>query len=777
MKPILLTPRAVLFQGEAKAIADKLPPESVDAIITDPPAGIGFMGKSWDSDKGGRDAWIAWLADQLAGAFRVLKPGGHALVWALPRTSHWTAMALEHAGFEIRDRVSHLFGCVPLGTEILTANGWRKCNEIRTGDPVVEVDAVGRASLAPLQGVSVYPYAGDMIRVKTRSTEQVLTPGHTVHAYAKRGRWKHTVTDSALSSMPADVLIENTPGTVGWVLPLAARGAEVRASLGSVDLASLIGWVVTEGHFHRDVEAVSIYQNEGVDADRIRALLARLGIAFSEYRRTRDNYDGTPRDSVQWYLKVGAWSTWLRTLLAGDKPTPPEWLAWLPIDEARALFEALVDGDGSRHSDTSGAWYQKRPAVRAWFQTLCFRLGFRTSENVSKSAISWCMVDSTEVQRGSHRKRWASTVPSDGAVWCPTVPSGRWVARYRGSVFVTGNTGFPKSMSVSKAIDKALGADRIPGGSSNTNCAYIRSGVACRGHGEETSQAGQTIHTPGTTAGSPEAAAWDGWGTALKPACEDWWLVRKPFKGTVAANVLTHGTGGLNIDACRIGTSKEVGFDPNVGRWPANVTFDEATAAMLDASVPPSKSTKRTQTGSRARSMSNENVKGGFAMTDGSTSYEDSGVPSRFYYVAKPSRREKDAGLAEAGLEPKTGGEATGRKDDSAGTKNPRAGAGRTGGARNSHPTVKSIALMTWLIKLITPPGGVVLDPFAGSGSTGVAALLSGFRFVGVELGDGDDGARHIAIAKARLEHAMKPEPAPDPALVDELNSLLNPNR
>lgn len=315
-------------------------------------------------------------------------------------------------------------------------------------------------------------------------------------------------------------------------------------------------------------------------------------------------------------------------------------------------------------------------------------------------------------------------------------------------------------------------------------------------------------------------------GTALKPACEDWWLVRKPIRGTVAANVLAHGTGGLNVDACRIGRSEgdrtEYGVDGDEGsgsqntysfrpedrgpysphdggRWPANITFDEAAAAMLDASVPPSKSTKKTQTGSRVRSMSNENVKGGFAMTDGSTSYEDSGGPSRFYYIAKPSRREKDAGLAEAGLEPKTGGEATGRKDDSAGTKNPRAGAGRTGGARNSHPTVKSIALMTWLIKLITPPGGVVLDPFAGSGSTGVAALLSGFRFVGVELGDGDDGARHIAIAKARLEHATKPpepeppvyapppdpsayEPEPEPeeraptiaALVDELNSLLN---
>jgi len=110
MRNSLLTDRAALFVGDAARVGDVLAPNSVDAIVTDPPAGIGLMGREWDSDKGGRDAWVAWLADVMREALRVLKPGGHALVWALPRTSHWTATALEDAGFEIRDVVLHLFG-------------------------------------------------------------------------------------------------------------------------------------------------------------------------------------------------------------------------------------------------------------------------------------------------------------------------------------------------------------------------------------------------------------------------------------------------------------------------------------------------------------------------------------------------------------------------------------------------------------------------------------------------------------------------------------------
>lgn len=129
----------------------------------------------------------------------------------------------------------------------------------------------------------------------------------------------------------------------------------------------------------------------------------------------------------------------------------------------------------------------------------------------------------------------------------------------------------------------------------------------------------------------------------------------------------------------------------------------------------------------------------------------NAGGASRFFYTPKASRSEKDAGLAH--LRPTTGGEATGRVDDSVGTQNPRAGAGRTGGARNCHPTSKAVALMDWLIRLVTPPGGTVLDPFSGSGTTGVAAIKAGFNFVGCD--EGGPGGKYLPILVGRVRHAL----------------------
>lgn len=99
-----------LINADCLAALKDIEDNSIDALITDPPAGISFMGKSWDDDKGGRKQWISWLTEVMTECYRAMKPGAHGLVWAIPRTSHWTATALEDAGFEIRDVVTHLFG-------------------------------------------------------------------------------------------------------------------------------------------------------------------------------------------------------------------------------------------------------------------------------------------------------------------------------------------------------------------------------------------------------------------------------------------------------------------------------------------------------------------------------------------------------------------------------------------------------------------------------------------------------------------------------------------
>lgn len=228
---------------------------------------------------------------------------------------------------------------------------------------------------------------------------------------------------------------------------------------------------------------------------------------------------------------------------------------------------------------------------------------------------------------------------------------------------------------------------------------------------------------------SDEDRRWEGWGTALKPACEPVVVARKPLDGTVAHNVTTYGTGAINVDACRIpGEPSKVSAirqqenrvygrglrpagpveyeTPDAGRWPANVLLDEDAARLLDENA-------------------GDDV-------------------SRFFYITKPDRRQRDAGLDE--FPESTGGEATDRAEGSAGLDNPRAGAGRRGGSRNIHATVKPIDLFRYLTRLVTPPGGVVLDPFAGSGTMGIAALLEGFRAHLVEL-----DTAHACIAHGRL--------------------------
>ncbi len=373
MKPVIVTPRAALFHGDASELGSVLPPNTADALVTDPPAGIRFMGKDWDGDKGGRDAWIAWLAATLAPAFAALKPGAHGLVWALPKTSGWTSRALEDAGFEVRDRVSYLF-----------RNGYPK----------------------------------------------------------------------------------------------------------------------------------------------------------------------------------------------GGKPS-------------------------------------------------------------------------------------------------------------------------------------------------------------------------------------------EGTGTGLKPGCEDWWLVRKPIIKTIGATFAKYGTGALNIDACRIGAD---GGGTTCTYWARGEDCGGHTNDVLRPTFHGPCPTSRAGEASAERRYT-EQGSTNFAATPGprggSTKgkwpnhvvvdeavAEDLGNGHLFYYCPKPSRAERDAGLGH--LPPRTAGEATDRKDGTAGLNNPRAGAGRTGGARNFHPTVKSIALMRWLVRLITPPGGLVIDPFAGSCTTGIAALAEGCEFVGIER-----EADYIPIAEGRLRRAL----------------------
>jgi len=176
----------ILYNGDSAEKLKELFTDSVDAIVTDPPAGISFMGKDWDSNKGGSKEWIAWMTQVMQECLRVLKPGGHAFVWAIPRTSHWTATAIENAGFEVRDVITHLFGCYSEDTECFTKDGWVTYDKITKDTEVLQWDSENsKFTWTHPRDILVKDYVGKMYNLKNRHTDQLITPDHRVYCKVK----------------------------------------------------------------------------------------------------------------------------------------------------------------------------------------------------------------------------------------------------------------------------------------------------------------------------------------------------------------------------------------------------------------------------------------------------------------------------------------------------------------------------------------------------------------------------------------------------------------
>jgi len=324
-------------------------------------------------------------------------------------------------------------------------------------------------------------------------------------------------------------------------------------------------------------------------------------------------------------------------------------------------------------------------------------------------------------------------------------------------------SGFPKSLDVSKAIDKATVGVKVVG--------QGRAGKTALGQSSSWNHTNEPHRFDITEPNSPDAKKWSGWGTALKPAHEPIVVARKPLVGTVAENVLRFGTGALNVDGCRIGyEAGEVDFDRKqrqqessgavegafgaaaligseietykaAGRWPANLILDEEAGRLLDEQS--GKGVSRI-----GKPRGGTPGEGWGIGTEVGSEYDDAGGASRFFYCAKSGKAERNAGLD--GFEERDGGAYAG-------------GAGMPGRTQingewvqtdlaqrlpraNIHPTVKPISLMAYLVRLVTPPDGTVLDPFLGSGTTGCAAALEGFDFIGIER-----EPDYIAIAEARI--------------------------
>jgi DNA modification methylase len=310
-------------------------------------------------------------------------------------------------------------------------------------------------------------------------------------------------------------------------------------------------------------------------------------------------------------------------------------------------------------------------------------------------------------------------------------------------------SGFPKSLDVSKAIDKEAGIKRKVIGK-RTDGRYASMGTDITSGNLIRGKPGKAeigiITEPATT----EAEKFEGWGTALKPAVELICLARKPIsEKTVAKNVLKWGTGAINIDECRIDSvpdksawfanrkdsktfhgdivnnqMKNDAYKENQGRFPANIILDQEAAELLD------KQSGKLKSGPMLKPYPYTNNSAAYGKPSGSTKAlraSNEGFASRFFYIAKTSPSERHAGCYE--LERERDSDRT--KDDGLGDDNPR---NRSNTAKNnSHPTVKPIDLMQYLCRLVTPKGGLIYDPFAGSGTTPIAATNEGFYWVASE--------------------------------------------
>jgi site-specific DNA-methyltransferase (adenine-specific) len=318
-------------------------------------------------------------------------------------------------------------------------------------------------------------------------------------------------------------------------------------------------------------------------------------------------------------------------------------------------------------------------------------------------------------------------------------------------------SGFPKSHNIEKAINKVDGVEFLEKPASGVGFMNAEGAGGYNTTINQLEQVGDSTE---------RAAQWNGWGTALKPAHEPMVLARKPLEGTVANNVLTYGVGGLNIDGTRVGSDGGAKYvqptqrqqsqenaigsyqsspkHEGLGRFPANFIHDgsdEVVALFPD--------TKSGAIKPYVRNKEYVNVD----FLQGTNEVEkffdaNSGSAARFFYCAKASKRDRNEGLE--GFENKRPAYESHRPnyENTKGIETPFAGTGRGGkDFKNFHPTVKPTSLMQYLVKLVTPPNGIVLDPFMGSGSTGKACAYEGFDFIGI-----DQSAEYVAIAQARID-------------------------
>lgn len=757
-----------LHLGDCLEVMAELPENSVDTILTDPPYGLTFMGKDWDRGVPGVAFWEQ--------ALRVAKPGATLLAMGGTRTFHRLVCAIEDAGWIVRDSIAWLYGCLSEDTEILTINGWEHYHKDIELYPVLcyNIDKESFEFCKPERSF-IYENKHTAYRIQSDYTDQIVSRNH--RCIVERGGRKvfaYAETLEQQESVPILESLHNLPETI----PNIYEGTSVTKQ----DLLERMRFQEYQQKQEGESNPSGTMRGEGVNNlpcmwerplevpkdveeggnTHLQQTVQRgfEGGGMEETRPQREGeldegggakvsraYDGGEQPSLEGrgdvLQKEGQ-------LYGGEVCTMPR---AVPTDgEERRLYYGTSADRGATLGEN----------VEADRSSTSYRSRSDQQRSCESYAVSEQQCSQEVRSDGATRTTLATVNPIEykGNVWCVQVPTGAFVARRNGHIFITGNSGFPKSYDISKGIDKQAGAERnqVPAsGGLHKNRNLNDDGWSKIGSDLPLMDS----NVPAT----PAAQLWHGWGTALKPAMELICVAMKPIDGTYVNNALTWGVAGLWIDGGRVGSetitqhgrsetysqsmsgknyAQESGTNEHQGRFPANVIHDGSDEVK--------ELFPQTTSGNIKPYISKDD--GMFGMMKNKEHYNshngDSGSAARFFYCAKASRSERNAGLE--GMEESVTHSAYG---DYAGTPEHATNIGKP--RANHHPTVKPLALMRYLARLTkTPTGGVVLDPFMGSGTTGLAALQTGRKFIGIEI-DPD----YFAIAERRIKEAQAHVPLP----------------
>jgi len=471
-----------------------------------------------------RQKFQAWCHVWLTEVHRVLPSGGVVKIFGGTRMFHRMAQAMAEAGFVDIGLEAWCFGCLSDDTEILTEHGWKLGILVEEGERVACWDpATEEIRLEVVEQVTVVPFEGEMVVFRNDNTDQLLTPNHRIY---KRHRIREMKDGIRVSTVEPDWTVEQASAINRWnPLKLPLAGLHDGPGAGGEDWVRLLGWVWTEGCFDQSGTGVRIYQSSVnmEHVEEIQALLDKLVPGHKCYTRER-TYKDRAYTEYCWFFS-GEIATRVRGVMPEKRPT---WaLLWdMRLAEKRVFVDAALKGDGTCGG---GRWafYQKHPDDLVWFQTLAHLMNRQGRINFNKRVVGLHMNPTTELQ-GKQLKA-AETEFYQGDVWCVRVPTGAFLARRNDQVFITGNSGFPKSLNVSKAIDKHLGKDGERPVVGTTRGVSVEDDQGFGGIARGAVGVKQTPTDIEVTAGaSEEAQRFDGWGTALKPAWEPFLVGYKP---------------------------------------------------------------------------------------------------------------------------------------------------------------------------------------------------------------------------------------------------------